>query len=120
VHDVGCGLRADAAVAISGRAARPKPYCALEPAQRLDLASALWLVNWQFFHIGQGMLAGHDPQLLRRCLQECGSRSGVTAVGGLTEQDGRMVTGLQATGTDGRTEQELRRRLAHTLFIPAT
>jgi hypothetical protein len=38
----------------------------------------------------------------------------------MTEQDGRMVTGLQATGTDGRTEQELRWRLAHTLFISAT
>jgi hypothetical protein len=38
----------------------------------------------------------------------------------MTEQDGRMVTGLHATGTDGRTEQELRRRLAHTLFISAT
>jgi hypothetical protein len=35
-------------------------------------------------------------------------------------QDGRLVTGLQATGTDGRTEQELRRRLAHALFISAT
>jgi hypothetical protein len=31
-----------------------------------------------------------------------------------------LVTGLQATGTDGRTEQELRRRSARTLFISAT
>jgi hypothetical protein len=38
----------------------------------------------------------------------------------MTEQDGQLVTGLQAAGTDGRTEQELRRRLAHTLFISAT
>jgi hypothetical protein len=38
----------------------------------------------------------------------------------MTEQDGQLVTGLRAAGTDGRTEQELRRRLAHTLFISAT
>ena len=36
----------------------------------------------------------------------------------MTEQDGRMVTGLQATATDGRTEQELRRAIsAHLIYF---
>jgi hypothetical protein len=38
----------------------------------------------------------------------------------ITEQDGQLVIELRATGTDGRTEQELGRRLAHALFISAT
>jgi uncharacterized protein YggU (UPF0235/DUF167 family) len=38
----------------------------------------------------------------------------------MTEQDGQLVVELQATGTEGRAEQELGRRLARTLFISAT